>query len=173
MASKRRTTRHPKVPQPDGSDAKNDDSSPKTTSRTRTKILPEDVRPEAALGPEQLKRLATLLPQANSVIQEIEDRMAALTVAATSRWVPGQDAYDTDENESPAFGDEEYADLLALVEEVAEAAMFKGIAGFFSIPEGVINEVLVEALKTKLVGGPPSQQKRVGVVSHKRHGRPS
>lgn len=99
--------------------------------------------------------------------------MAALTVAATSRWVPGQDAYDTDENESPAFGDEEYADFLAMVEEVGEAAMFQGIAGFFGIPGNVVNEVLVDALKAKLVEGPPSQQKRVGVVSHKRHGGPA
>lgn len=153
MASKKRTIGHPKV----------------RNAGAKVRVEEENLAPTAAVPPEQLSRLGTLLPAANAVIQAVEDRMVALQVAATARWTPGQNVHDVDENAPPAFGDDEYADFLDLVEDVSTAAMFQRLAAFFELPETVVNQVLTASLTANI--SPPNVKTAIGVVSHQRHGQ--
>jgi hypothetical protein len=151
MASKKRTIEHPKV-KASGGGAEKGPITPPT--------IPE----------EQQARLATLLPAAHQTIQLVEDRMLALQIAATVRWEQNQSVHDVDEDAPPAFGDDEYAEFLDLVEDVARGAMFQSLASFFNLPAEVINQVMVSSLVTGLVGPPSANRKELGVVSHKRQG---
>lgn len=90
---------------------------------------------------------ANLLPRANTVLQNIEDRMMALIVMATARWQPATSLLETDENSSPIMGDDEYSEFLALVENMAEHAMFREVALFMGLPEHVVDEVLLHSLR--------------------------
>lgn len=113
---------------------------------------------EDKIRPEQLVRLETLLPAAQHVIQSVEDKLAALSIAATIRWTPEKSAYETDENSTPVFGDEEYEDFLTMSEEIAETAFFQEVAKFFGLPAHVIDAVLIESLKGKFIA-PPTPKK--------------
>jgi len=133
-------------------------------------VFAEDTSLDSQLPDDQRARLEVLLPQAQQVLQAIEDRMVALTIAATSRWVPEQEILDTNEQAAPVFGDGEFDHFLAMVEEVAEHAWFQEISKFLGLPEAVIHDVMAESLKAKFAVAPG--RKSVGVVSHQRHNLP-
>jgi hypothetical protein len=139
MASRKRTKKHPAL------DADESESTPDPAPEY------EVGAPDGKLTPDQRGRLTSLLPKASDVIQSIEDRMTALSVAATARWKPAQLVHETDENSAPVMGDDEYADFLKLVEDLAEHAIFREVALFMGLPEAVVDQVLTQALTTDFV----------------------
>jgi len=137
-------------------------------------VLAENTSPGGQLSPEQRARLEVLLPQAQQVLQSIEDRMVALTIAATARWQPEQDVLDTDEGSAPVFGDDEFDTFLSMVEELAEHAWFQEISKFLNLPDNVVHQVMVDSLKARFVETSATALKKSNVpfVVHRRHNIP-
>jgi hypothetical protein len=181
MASKKRSTTHPKVKKKAASVAvaRAAKASAKTTSSTtdapdRVAVQPENTAPDAYLSNEQRARMGTLLQQAERVLENVEDRMMALTIAATARWSPGQDVHEVEENEAPAFGDDEFDEFLALVEDTAELAMFQGVALFLGLPKDVVDQAVSTTLVEGMSSGPQTKRRvdPAALVVHQRQRRP-
>jgi len=95
--------------------------------------------------------------------------MLALTVAATARWNPTQSIYDTDENSTPVMGDEDYAHFLALVEEMAEHALFRSVALFMGLPNEIVDAVVTNNLAGKLSSSPSGLKNAANPFVVRRH----
>ena len=134
------------------------------------KILPDTGSSNTEkLGTEQKARLEVLLPTAQGVLQRVEDKMLALTIAAAARWQPNQNVHEADEIEAPVFGDEEFSSTLVVIEELAEVTFFSEIAKFYGLPDSVINEVVLSSLKETFIGPSSAKKNQVPFVVHKRH----
>ena len=99
-----------------------------------------------------------LLEKASAEIDRVEQRIMAMCRAASKRWRPNQSVLNTDETDEPVFGDDEYADFLAVVETMGEAATFKTIGMWMGVPEATLDEVVKDRLKTTFFGAPPNKR---------------
>lgn len=130
-----------------------DSDDENTTTEPQVELAVGD--PDGKLTPEQKTRLAAMIPEANAVIQGIEDRMSALSVAATARWQQYKVLHEIDENSAPVMGDEEYDDFLALAEDLAQHALFREVALFMGLPQEVVDNVLTQALAADFIASGP------------------
>ena len=126
MAKKKHTITHPMV---------------RDVEELVENLLPDRSRRQIDIPPE-------IAAQAESVISETEVRLAAITQAAISRWDSTVNEYSVDEDGPPVFGDQEFDAFLKTAENLAECAWFMTIAGFFGLPEPVIEEVLVAKMSS-------------------------
>ncbi len=101
-----------------------------------------------------------LLKSAESAIRGVEARMLALTVAATERWVPNQNAYETDEVGSAVFGDDEYNEFLLVVEEIGHIATVTAVAKFFGVPGDTVEALSLDLLRESFLTSGPSRAVR-------------
>jgi hypothetical protein len=123
------------------------------------KLLSKEEAPQPALPLPVLHEKLTeeeraLFDQASDELAAVEQRMTALTRAAASRWRAAQSVYDTDETSALVFSDEEYADFLAVVEMMGEAEMLRTIGCFVGLPVDILDDIVHEKLKGKLVPMP-------------------
>jgi hypothetical protein len=104
------------------------------------------------LSPDQQRRVDALLPEAEFVIEGVEDRMVALATAATKRWDPDANLHDADEDGPPVL---DLDDFLETIDEIGECAMIRAVAKFMGLPEAVVDPILSEKLRSAYVTLPP------------------
>lgn len=91
-----------------------------------------------------------LMASARDVLVGVEQRMTALVRAASERWNPRVSVLEVDETSTLVFSDEEYADVLSVVEAMSEAQLLRAIAKFVQLPEAMVEGIVQERLRNRL-----------------------
>ncbi len=82
-----------------------------------------------------------------------EQRIMALVRAANNRWEPGRSVLETDETDTPVFSDQEYGDFVSLVEVLGHAEWTRQMMAFLRLPAPMIDTLVEEMLRARLVTG--------------------
>lgn len=109
------------------------------------------------LSPEQKARVEALMPDAEILIENVEDKMVALATAATKRWNPDIDLHDADEDGPPVLDLDEF---LETIDEIGECAMIKAVAKFMGLPDSIVDPLISEKLRSAYVTLPAPPVKR-------------
>lgn len=96
-----------------------------------------------------------LLDKARTTLAGIEKHMVALVRAAFERWKPAQSVYNADETGPLVFSDEEYAVYISMVERLGEVVLTSELAKFMGLPTAMVDAVIAEKLRQKLVPSAP------------------
>jgi hypothetical protein len=92
-----------------------------------------------------------LLAKARTMLADIRNRMAAVMRAAAEHWQPAVESHQVDETAVPYLSDEEFDDIANVTELMAEMASLRDIGFFFGLPQPMIDAVVQERLRAKLV----------------------
>lgn len=123
--------------------------------------VPEDLSPE-----EQ-----ELLDKARVLLGDIGKRMRAIVWAASEQWKPALQAHQVDETAEPYLSDEEFDDIVNVTELMAEMAYVRDLGLFFELPKEMMESVIQDRLRAKLV--PTQNQKKSGPIVVYKHNRKS
>lgn len=94
--------------------------------------------------------------------------MQAVIRAASEQWQPAVDSHQIDETATPYLSDEEFDDIANVTELMAEMASLRDLGLFFGLPKDMIDNVVQDRLRTKLVPTGPTAKKNTVFVSSKR-----
>lgn len=94
---------------------------------------------------------ALLLEQARAILVGIRHKMQAVVRAASEQWQPALDPHQVDETSAPYLSDEEFDDITNVTELMAEMAFLREFGLFFGMPQNIVDSVVQERLKAKLI----------------------
>ena len=140
---------------PDQSARKQGDIIDRVRAELAAPIIPENLSDDEK---ERLGRARKLLSDA------IDDTMA-LVRAVSERWRPQQSVWETPETAGPIIGDDEYDDLLYVIESVNEARVLRALGAFAGLPSSMMDEIVQEKLRAKLVPNRSAPQRNGVPVS--------
>jgi hypothetical protein len=119
--------------------------------------------------PERLsEKEKAMLAEARVILTQVRERMHALIRAASEQWQPAIDSHQIDETASPYLSDEEFDDIANVTELMAEMASLRDIGLFFGLPKEMVDSVVQDRLRAKLVPMAPSKKNAVFVSSKRR-----
>jgi hypothetical protein len=121
------------------------------------------------VGPEVLsEEEKLLLSEARMILTRVRARMQAVIRAANEQWQPAVDSHQIDEMASPYLSDEEFDDIANVTELMAEMASLREFGLFFGLPKDMIDSVVQDRLRAKLVPVGSAAKKNAVFVSSKR-----
>ena len=99
------------------------------------------------MSPDEVKRLEA----ARAIFAEAEADVIALVRAVSERWKPQQSVWATSETAPPLIGDDEYDDLLWVIESINEARILRALGTFAQLPTEMMDDIVHQKLSAKLI----------------------
>lgn len=94
--------------------------------------------------------------------------MWAVMRAASEQWQPAVEPHQIDETAEPYLSDEEFDDIANVTELLAEMASLRDLGLFFGLPQSMVDAVVQDRLRAKLVPSAAQPKGPIAFVAKKK-----